>query len=158
MLIKRIQCTVTHAQKHVFFEAQKQWHILSKVDGFCGQTGGWYEEDPLSAVIYAFWESADYYNDFMKHVHDEIFANAKQVQTFTKINVTLYECSSLNLHHILRATFLHEQEGIAATADNIRLQPLKETDRALTLSFDQHAHGTITLEEAWQVYKKESTV
>ncbi|TMU85072.1 DUF4937 domain-containing protein [Bacillus sp. BHET2] len=91
MIIKRIICKVIEDQKVAFHENQKQWSSLSKEKGFIGQVGGWSNEEPLTACIYAFWESQEDYDYFMNEVHDEIFVPSDQGSTYSSIDVRLFD-------------------------------------------------------------------
>lgn len=91
MIIKRISCKVKENQREIFYEHQKQWTLLSKVEGFVGQIGGWSINDPLTACIYSFWENQDNYQKFMEVKHDQIFVNSGQEITYDSINVSLYK-------------------------------------------------------------------
>lgn len=91
MIIKRIICKVKESEKETFYEHQKQWKPLSKVKGFLGQIGGWNNKQPLTACIYSFWKSEKEYQEFMEKVHDQIFVNSGQANTYKSINVSLFE-------------------------------------------------------------------
>ena len=91
MIIKRIICKVIEDQKVAFHEDQKHWSSLSKEKGFIGQVGGWSNEEPLTACIYAFWESQEDYDYFMNEVHDKIFVPSGQGNTYSSIDVRLFD-------------------------------------------------------------------
>ena len=91
MIIKRIICKVKESEKETFYEHQKQWKQLSKVNGFLGQFGGWNNKQQLTACIYSFWESEIEYQEFMEKVHDQIFVNSGQANTYESIDVSLFE-------------------------------------------------------------------
>ncbi|KXZ22937.1 YdbC family protein [Bacillus nakamurai] len=102
MLIKKVICHVAAFQAEEFSKAQSKWRELSKVKGFIKQAGGWRtdEDGHLTAVIVGVWENRQYYEEFMAHSHDQIFANTKQNDTFQSINVEL--CEADDVHEIFR--------------------------------------------------------
>jgi Domain of unknown function (DUF4937 len=97
MLIKRIICRVREDQKESFSKYQQQWNRLSSVKGFIGQFGGWKNGQPLTACVYAFWETRKDYDRFMEKVHDVIFLNSGQGSTYSSIDVRLYDGNELGV-------------------------------------------------------------
>ncbi|MGG1575111.1 DUF4937 domain-containing protein [Fictibacillus sp. NRS-1165] len=91
MLIKRISCKVIEGQMDSFYDSQKQWKSLSRVNGFIGQVGGWSKRHPLTASIYAFWESQGDYDFFMGEIHDQIFVQSRQGNTYSSIEVDMFQ-------------------------------------------------------------------
>ncbi|WP_299739261.1 YdbC family protein [uncultured Rossellomorea sp.] len=91
MMIKVITCKVSEERKEDFFEEQKIWKALSPLNGFLGQVGGWSDQDPSTACIFAFWENEEAYQYFMDNVHDEILLHSNQSSTYKSIDVSLYE-------------------------------------------------------------------
>ncbi|MGM0837217.1 MAG: YdbC family protein [Bacillota bacterium] len=89
MLIKYIKCQVEEESRAEFSKAQEKWSDLAYVEGFIGQLGGWCENG--EAVILGFWESSGAYQHFMEHIHDTIFLENNQGNTYRSITVTLYE-------------------------------------------------------------------
>jgi heme-degrading monooxygenase HmoA len=89
MLIKWIHCKVKSRQRVAFAEAQKAWHILAKVPGFLGQTGGWNQTEKESAYILGFWQDREHYQRFMENEHDAVFHESRQMETYESITVTL---------------------------------------------------------------------
>ncbi|MCA1055864.1 YdbC family protein [Rossellomorea aquimaris] len=93
MLIKYITCKVKEGCRKAFDEEQKRWRALSPVNGFLGQIGGWSVKDPFTAVLMGFWSNEEDYHYFMDHIHDEILLHSDQSNTYTSIDVYIYnEC------------------------------------------------------------------
>ena len=91
MIVKWIVCTVEEAERAAFAHAQGQWTDLARLDGFCGQVGGWNLRDPRQACILALWRDEAAYRTFMAEEHDRIYAKNEQRQTYSSIAVALFE-------------------------------------------------------------------
>lgn len=152
MLIKSIRCQVADEKKESFSRGQTEWQLLSHVDGFLGQVGGWCEQDPNMAWIVAFWESRTAYQHFMKEVHDKIFLESGQGKTYSSIQVDLFEMDQqpgqlaffVKDFDVLKAEILDSAIMISAGKNNdIR-------SKASTLN-ELHVTCKIKVEEAWRV-------
>lgn len=90
MIVKRISCQVKENQADAFSKYQEQWQPLNQITGFLGQVGGWSIKNQFTACIVSFWQSKDDYDYFMDYVHDDIFLNMDQSNTYTAIDVELF--------------------------------------------------------------------
>lgn len=91
MLIKWIKCQVNEFDKTLFSNAQCSWSKVKNVDGFLGQIGGWDKHNQCVAGIISFWKDNHSYKNFMENIHDEIFENSNQRNTYSKISTNIYE-------------------------------------------------------------------
>lgn len=90
MIVKFIVCEVRPERQEQFARGQEAWKELRRLDGFCGQVGGWMQANPNTAVIVAFWRDQTSYDRFMGEVHDEVFEKNGQKGTYTTSEVTLW--------------------------------------------------------------------
>lgn len=90
MYIKWIVCEVPIAKKEKFSKAQEKWNKTVESKGFIAQTGGWNLKNTNEACIIAFWENKESLLYFMKHFHDAIFLDNKQVNTYSSITVSYF--------------------------------------------------------------------
>ncbi|MDZ5608979.1 DUF4937 domain-containing protein [Bacillus pseudomycoides] len=88
MLLKTIFCQVEKEKKGLFSEAQEQWRDLQNLEGFHGQFGGWNEDE---ACVFTVWENRDKYQKFMNEMHDPIFHNSNQKDTYLSCEVELFQ-------------------------------------------------------------------
>ena len=91
MIIKKISCQVHEHQKPLFSRAQEEWKEILPTAGFLGQIGGWSLSDPLTAIIFAFWEDEASYERFMNEDHDRVFHNSDQESTYFSIDTELFQ-------------------------------------------------------------------
>jgi heme-degrading monooxygenase HmoA len=123
MLVKLIFCEVPHEQKDSFSEKQKEWKKLKEVKGFIRQEGGWVVSgDQNIAVIIAFWQSNECYEDFMEHSHDEIINDAHQADTYTSITIKIFNAQHvpeiMDVHRDIKTLQLNKD----VTQDQILLE------------------------------------
>src|SRR5712691_10980953 len=76
MLLKWIICSIPQELQSAFSEAQKQWIALKGLQGFLGQVGGWNSKHPLQAGVLSCWQDEASYQNFMHHIHDDIFQHS----------------------------------------------------------------------------------
>lgn len=153
MLIKSIRCQLEEQKKVLFSKGQTQWEPVSHVKGFLGQLGGWCEQDPNEAWIFAFWENPSAYMHFMKEVHDTIFLDSGQGKTYSAISVDLFEAS-------------HQPQQMASLVKNADILKAEVVGSILTISRGEEAILTasplngqpvslvsdiIQVEETWRV-------
>ncbi|BCB02558.1 hypothetical protein KH172YL63_06910 [Bacillus sp. KH172YL63] len=93
------------------------------VKGFIGQIGGWSHADPLTACIYAFWESRKDYDSFMEDVHDEIFDDSGQGNTYTSIDVQLFDGESGENEKDLLGVLKHSAFMLAILSEGLKGKP-----------------------------------
>lgn len=91
MYIKWIVCTVKEDKRLEFSIAQEQWSETALAEGFIAQFGGWDNEHENEACIISFWESKRHLEDFMKSLHDTIFAGNNQAETYDSIMVRHFD-------------------------------------------------------------------
>jgi heme-degrading monooxygenase HmoA len=91
MILKWIVCKVNMDLKVEFSKAQEQWAALKEVQGFLGQIGGWNLKQPFEACILSFWQDHVSYQNFMSRIHDQIFYQSNQEQTYHSITIALCE-------------------------------------------------------------------
>ena len=91
MLIKWIVCEVPTDRRDAFSKAQRHWQRLETVAGFLGQTGGWDAKEPSRACVLGLWANAEAYARFMDHVHDPIFEESGQRETYVASRVARVE-------------------------------------------------------------------
>ena len=77
-------------KKQEFSIAQEKWHKTDIVKGFIAQTGGWDSKNKNIACIISFWKSKIHLENFMKNIHDNIFDENKQVDTYNSITVQYF--------------------------------------------------------------------
>ncbi|UQD50839.1 hypothetical protein C0971_01310 [Bacillus methanolicus] len=99
MLIKFIQCSVFSDRKEAFHRGQLAWLTLHEAPGFVCQFGGWGVGNAFTAKIFAIWQTRQAYENFMKHIHDEIFLVSGQKGTYKNIDVKIFELE-INLTEI----------------------------------------------------------
>lgn len=99
MLLKWIICSTQKESQSRFSEAQEQWAALKDIPGFLGQVGGWSSKHPLQAGILSCWQDEASYQHFMHHLHDGIFQQSQQKETYTSISVTLFKIATMLLLH-----------------------------------------------------------
>lgn len=87
MYIKWITCEVAPDQKEAFSKAQEKWYRTNQSPGFIAQAGGWDLNAPQTACIISFWEHKNHLKKFMDNLHDEIFHDNKQAQSYQSIEV-----------------------------------------------------------------------
>ncbi|MBY6035973.1 YdbC family protein [Fictibacillus nanhaiensis] len=108
MLIKWINCEVPEHKRIAFSYAQEQWKLLSNIDGFLGQVGGWDIDRPSKAGIISFWRDLPSYQFFMDFKHDRIFNENNQKNTYDSISVEIFEkkfnCNENNVIQMLKYT------------------------------------------------------
>ncbi len=90
MIVKLIQVDVSPDLVDRFSSGQTAWQDLSKVEGFCGQIGGWALDNPSRAVIVGLWRDRACFRNFMTDVHDGIFAGSGQKGTYESSDVSLW--------------------------------------------------------------------
>jgi len=88
MLLKTIFCQVEKEKKGLFSEAQEKWRGLQNLEGFYGQFGGWDEDE---ACIFTVWENMNTYQKFMNEMHDPIFHNSNQKDTYVSCEIELFQ-------------------------------------------------------------------
>ncbi|WP_459503167.1 YdbC family protein [Bacillus sp. C1] len=88
MLLKMIFCQVEKEKKGLFSEAQERWRGLQNLEGFHGQFGGWNEEE---ACVFSAWKDMNTYQQFMNKMHDPIFHNSNQKDTYVSCKTELYQ-------------------------------------------------------------------
>ena len=88
MLLKWIICEVPQDKQDAFSKAQQHWRALERVAGFRGQVGGWDSMEPNRACILGLWANAEAYVQFMEHVHDPIFEQSHQKETYVDSRIT----------------------------------------------------------------------
>ncbi|WP_410982518.1 DUF4937 domain-containing protein [Bacillus cereus] len=88
MLIKTIFCQVEKEKKDLFSEAQEKWRDLQNLEGFHGQFGGWNEDE---ACVFTVWENMHTYQKFMNEMHDPIFYNSNQKDTYLSCEIELFQ-------------------------------------------------------------------
>jgi len=88
MLLKMIFCQVEKEKKGLFSEAQEKWGGLQNLEGFYGQFGGWNEDE---ACIFTVWGNMDTYQKFMNEMHDPIFHNSNQKDTYLSCKIELFQ-------------------------------------------------------------------
>ncbi|KFN03277.1 DUF4937 domain-containing protein [Bacillus clarus] len=97
MLLKTIFCKVEKEKRDLFSNAQEKWCDLRHLEGFHGQFGGWDEDE---ACVFSVWESMHTYQAFMNGVHDTIFLNSNQEDTYVSCEIekfqTLYDITSIS--------------------------------------------------------------
>ncbi|WP_242142951.1 MULTISPECIES: DUF4937 domain-containing protein [unclassified Bacillus cereus group] len=108
MLLKTIFCQVEKEKMSLFSKAQERWGNLQNVNGFLGQCGGWDQEE---ACIFTLWENTSTYQTFMDEIHDSIFNNSNQQETYVACDIELYETlfhikESLLTNAIAKSTFI----------------------------------------------------
>ncbi|USN48514.1 MAG: YdbC family protein [Pseudobdellovibrionaceae bacterium] len=91
MLIKWIVCKVIPEHRTSFSKAQEAWQELSDVDGFIAQFGGWDLKNSGDACILGLWKDKESYDQFMNHVHDNVFETNSQENTYESISVGLFD-------------------------------------------------------------------
>lgn len=91
MLIKWIKCQVNNSDKISFSKAQEAWRKIKNAEGFLGQLGGWDQHNQNEACILSFWKDSRAYKNFMDHIHDGIFENSNQRNTYVNISVQIYK-------------------------------------------------------------------
>ncbi|QHE51293.1 YdbC family protein [Pontibacillus sp. HMF3514] len=150
MFIKKIVCTVEVMDREAFDKAQRQWTPLSQVPGFLAQVGGWRGRD---AVIFAFWESKEAYESFMEDVHDEIFNQNLQKNTYNSISITLWQT---NKPSILLMQALSETRSISINQTDqsllIMVASAVHSKENLYLSFLPNEKGELKLYHPWIVF------
>lgn len=77
-------------RRQQFSLAQAAWGQLSTSPGLVAQFGGWDLKNPGTAMIAAFWESAEAYRHFMDHVHDRVTESNRQEETYSSIDVDFF--------------------------------------------------------------------
>lgn len=88
MLLKTIFCQVEKEKKGLFSETQEKWRDLQNLEGFHGQFGGWNEDE---ACVFTVWENMNTYQKFMNEMHDPIFHNSNQKDTYLSCEVELFQ-------------------------------------------------------------------
>ncbi|MEN1936066.1 DUF4937 domain-containing protein [Paenibacillus sp. 102] len=88
MLLKMIFCQVEKEKKGLFSEAQEKWRGLQNLEGFHGQLGGWNEDE---ACVFTVWENMNTYQKFMNEMHDPIFHNSNQKDTYVSCEIELFQ-------------------------------------------------------------------
>ena len=87
MYLKWIVCDVKKDKIQEFSAAQQKWGHITKAEGFIAQFGGWNVKNKLEACILSVWEHKYDLENFMKNLHDQIFENNRQLETYNSINV-----------------------------------------------------------------------
>ena len=85
-------CKVKLNRQPEFGAAQERWQKISNAEGFIAQTGGWNLNDNLEACIISFWQSQSHLTNFMHRLHDEIFENNQQLETYNSLTVSHFDC------------------------------------------------------------------
>ncbi len=97
MFVKWIVCEVEDDQKQAFSKAQEKWKEIVVAKGFLAQTGGWDIDNQGIACVISFWEKAEALDFFMKNIHDKIFHENKQSNTYKSINIG-YFSDKIEMH------------------------------------------------------------
>lgn len=96
MFLKHIICTVKPENRLAFSKAQKTWSKIKESEGFLCQIGGWNKNNPNEAVILSFWKDKTSLDTFMHKMHDDIFCQSNQLQTYDDIIISYFECANIN--------------------------------------------------------------
>lgn len=94
MLLKHIICKVKPDYRLDFSEAQKSWAKTTESKGFLCQIGGWNHSQPNEAVILSFWKDRLSLDGFMNKMHDDIFYQNNQLETYENIMISFFECDN----------------------------------------------------------------
>ena len=94
MYLKWIVCDVQKDQIHEFSVAQKKWKKIAIADGFIAQLGGWNVNNQSEACILSVWEHKVDLDIFMEDLHDQIFENNNQLETYNSICVDHFHMES----------------------------------------------------------------
>lgn len=97
MFLKHIICQVGSNQKTAFSIAQTKWSVIKNLPGFIAQFGGWSKRSPNKAIIFSLWKSKTDYDFFMEKVHDTVFENNGQTNTYNTIEIQFHEVSDVPL-------------------------------------------------------------
>jgi hypothetical protein len=94
MYLKWIVCDVKKDKIHEFSVAQKKWDQVAVAEGFIVQLGGWNVNNTSEACILSIWEHKYDLENFMKDLHDQIFENNRQSETYNSIRVNHFYIES----------------------------------------------------------------
>ena len=90
MYLKWIVCDVKKEKIRDFSIAQEKWNQTATAEGFVAQLGGWNINNSSEACILSIWEHQKYLDKFMRDLHDKIFENNKQLETYNSIQVDYF--------------------------------------------------------------------
>lgn len=90
MFLKWIVCEVENDQKQAFSHAQERWRKIVSAKGFIAQAGGWDADMPDIACVIGLWENERDLSIFMNSLHDEIFRENNQADTYKSININYF--------------------------------------------------------------------
>jgi quinol monooxygenase YgiN len=90
MWAKWISCQVPPDARGRFGAAQAAWSVIGDQPGLVGQLGGW---DPATghARVLGLWADADAYTCFLRERHDAVFADSRQRDSYTAIEIATGE-------------------------------------------------------------------
>ena len=94
MYLKWIVCDVKKDKIHEFSVAQQKWDQVAVAEGFIVQFGGWNVKNKLEACILSVWNHKYDLDNFMKDLHDQIFENNNQLETYNSICVDHFHVES----------------------------------------------------------------
>ena len=94
MYLKWIVCGVKKDKIQEFSVAQQKWDHIAKAEGFIAQFGGWNINNQSEACILSVWEHKVDLENFMEDLHDQIFENNNQLETYNSICVDHFHMES----------------------------------------------------------------
>ncbi len=89
-MLKYILCRTDSANRAAFSAGQEAWSEVSGIDGFCGQAGGWAQQDSTLAVILGLWHNQAAIDNFMATIHDDCFEKSGQRNLINQIDVSVW--------------------------------------------------------------------
>lgn len=143
MFIKWIVCEVGGDQKQAFSKAQQKWSKMAAAKGFLCQTGGWDVDNSNLACIIAYWESEADLDLFMTSLHDEIFYENKQKNTYKSININYFKTKL-------------EMQGEASSLKNVFLKSHFLRIADCLVKHDKTMHFEKVQKEIWMPGMKKS--
>ena len=131
MYLKWIVCDVKKDKIREFSVAQQKWDRSTVAEGFIAQLGGWCINNKTEACILSIWEHKHHQKKFMKDLHDQIFENNKQLETYNSIRVDhFYVESDLDSKTIVEMV---KESRILIVSDYLSKKPIKYFDETLKI-------------------------
>ena len=131
MYLKWIVCDVKKDKIREFSVAQQKWDRSTVAEGFIAQFGGWNINNKTEACILSIWEHKNHQEKFMNDLHDQIFENNKQLETYNSIRVDhFYVESDLDSKTIVEMV---KESRILIVSDYLSKKSIKYFDETLKI-------------------------
>ena len=156
MLVKHIICTVAPNNRRAFSEAQETWIQIRNTRGFIGQLGGWALTDGTAAHILSFWKNEIDLKNFMDHLHDTIFNNNRQVETYDSITISHYivtmkvpEIDLLTRTIELADTIIIHKPTAELSSGTLDISYL---EKSIVIEMNSHVAERISVVNSWRIF------